>query len=252
MEEFRKLIGKAQAGDNRAREILIEDNLGLVRHVVKRFAGRGSEEEDLFQIGTIGLMRAIDRFDTAMDVRFSTYAVPLILGEIKRYLRDDGPIKVSRSIRENALKVSRARERLRKEWMREPRLDELAKEAELSREETLLAMESENALESLDSGREVEDGNMVPLGERIASTGGSNVCACTHPVGDMEKDKLLDRMVLLQMWEGLSKEEQKLIWLRYFRDRTQTQVSKELGISQVQVSRKEKKILEKMRESVKS
>lgn len=252
MEETSVLLKRARAGDKEAREVLIEKNLGLVRHVQKRFLGRGADPEDLFQIGVIGLMRAIDRFDLEQEVAFSTYAVPLIMGEIKRFLRDDGPIKVSRSIRENAVKLARAREALSRELSREPRLDELAERAGLTREEAILALEADGSMESLDAGRETEDGSMLSLGERITMDGSGVSASLTPHSKDPEKEKLLDHMLLKQLWEGLSGEEKKIIWLRYFRDKTQTQVSKELGISQVQVSRKEKRILEKMRQNANS
>ena len=149
MEEVSVLIEKSQAGDKGAREVLIEKNLGLVHHIVRRFAGRGYDLEDLFQIGTIGLMKAIDKFDLQMDVKFSTYAVPMIAGEIKRFLRDDGIVKVSRTIKENGLKVRMARQRLQAQLNREPTLQELGQEAGLSREEIVLAMEAAVEVESI-------------------------------------------------------------------------------------------------------
>lgn len=248
MEENNELIRRVHEGDKEAREELIENNLGLVRHVQKRFVGRGVENEDLFQIGVIGLIKAIDRFEPSMEVKFSTYAVPVIMGEIRRFLREDGPIKVSRTIRENAIKLLKARELLSRQSDHEPRLEELAMEAGLTKEEALLALEADHAIESLDAEREAEDGSMQPLGERIAyHEGGEGITAGMRINGDPEKDKVLDHLIFRQMWDGLSKEEQRLLWLRYYRDKTQMQVSETLGISQVQVSRKEKKILEKMR-----
>lgn len=250
MEETKNKIRRAQQGDKKIREELVEENLGLVRHVVKRFAGRNLEGEDLFQIGVIGLMQAIDRFDLSMNVKFSTYAVPMIMGEIKRFLRDDGLIKVSRTIRENSVKIARARVELTKRLQREPRLEELATECGLTKEETLLALEADENYESLDAGREMEDGSQLSLGERITANASGGFSVGVSSSADPEKDKLLDRLLLYQMWEGLSKEERRIIWMRFFRDKTQTQVSKELGISQVQVSRKEKKILEKMKQTI--
>lgn len=254
MEETSVLIERARAGDKEAREVLIDKNLGLVRHVAKRFLGRGVDMEDLFQIGVIGLMQAVDRFDLTLGLKFSTYAVPMIMGEIRRYLRDDGPMKVSRSIRENSLKLSRAREKLSGELGREPRLEELAAQAGLTREEAVMALESDMALESLDAGKENDDGTVLSLGERVVfDDAAGGVCASLNPrARDPEKERLLDRMLLKQLWDGLSGEEQRILWLRFFRDKTQTEISKELGISQVQVSRKEKKILEKMRQSANS
>ena len=252
MEDQTELIRRAHEGDKEARDELIEKNLGLVRHVQKRFAGRGVEEDDLFQIGVIGLMKAIDRFEPSREVMFSTYAVPMIMGEIKRYLREDGPIKISRTIKENCRKLTEVRCRLAEGLGREPRLEELASETGLSREDILLALDAGFGMESLDAEREAGDGNMASLGERIAYVAdGEGISAGMHPCGDSEKDKVLDHILFLQMWEGLSREEQRLIWLRYYQDKTQMQVSDVLGISQVQVSRKEKKILEKMRQNLK-
>ena len=149
MEEVSVLIGKSQSGDKEAREVLIEKNLGLVHHIVKRFLGRGYDPEDLFQIGVIGLMKAIDKFDLKLEVRFSTYAVPMITGEIKRFLRDDGLLKVSRTIKEDGLKVRLARQRLQSRLHREPTLQELSEEAQLDREDVILAMEAGAEVESL-------------------------------------------------------------------------------------------------------
>ncbi|MDE6185804.1 MAG: sigma-70 family RNA polymerase sigma factor [Lachnospiraceae bacterium] len=142
MIENAVLIGRAQAGEKEAREVLIEQNLGLVRHIVKRFTGRGYDTEDLFQIGVIGLIKSIDKFNTSYDVKFSTYAVPLITGEIKRFIRDDGMVKVSRTLKENALRVKYARERLNNQLNREPTLEEVAGEAALSVEEVVLAIDA--------------------------------------------------------------------------------------------------------------
>lgn len=158
MEEVSVLIGKSQSGDKEAREVLIEKNLGLVHHIVKRFLGRGYDPEDLFQIGVIGLMKAIDKFDLKLEVKFSTYAVPMIMGEIKRFLRDDGMLKVSRTIKEDGLKVKLARQRLQGRLHREPSLQELAAEAGLGTEEIIQAMEAGAEVESLYSGSGQEDG----------------------------------------------------------------------------------------------
>ena len=149
MIENAVLIGRAQAGEKEAREVLIEQNLGLVRHIVKRFTGRGYDAEDLFQIGVIGLIKSIDKFNTSYDVKFSTYAVPLITGEIKRFIRDDGMVKVSRTLKENAMRVKYAKERLSNQLNREPTLAEVAGEAALSVEEVVLAMDASVQVESI-------------------------------------------------------------------------------------------------------
>ena len=237
-----------------ARGMLIEENLGLVRHVAKRFEGRGIEAEELFQIGSIGLIKAIDRFDHSMGVRLSTYAVPMIIGEIKCYLRDNGPIKISRTIRENAMKLEWARRKYVEKNGREPSISELTKETGLGREEILLALEAGRTVSSLDRVREGEDGEEYSLFDRIAKDdGGAGECAVTNPgAGDAEKDRVLDRMLTEQALGLLDPEERHLIALRFFQEKTQSQVAEILGVSQVQVSRREKKILEKLRKFLNS
>ncbi len=235
MEEMSVLIEKSHAGDKEAREVLIEKNLGLVHHIVKRFLNRGVDAEDLFQIGCIGLMKAIDKFDLAFDVKFSTYAVPMISGEIKRFLRDDGMVKVSRSLKENGWKITRAREQFQHEKGREPTLEEVADMTGLSTEEVVMAMDAGAEVESIYKSIYQSDGNEIYLVDQIASR--SN-----------EKEKLLNHMLLGQLLAELEGEEKELIRLRYFQGKTQTQVAGYLGISQVQVSRLEKKILRRLRE----
>lgn len=254
MEELSVLIERSQAGDKQAREVLIERNLGLVHHIVRRFAGRGHDMEDLFQIGTIGLMKAIDKFDLSIGVKFSTYAVPMITGEIKRFLRDDGPVKVSRTIKENGLKVSMARQRLQAALKREPTMQELVKEAALPEEDIVLAMEASVEVESLYSAVHQDDGSEMYLvdkvvqGERgcVGSSLGNGTDACM----DEEKDRLLDHLLLTQLLDGLETMERDLICMRYFQNKTQMEIAGLLGISQVQVSRLEKKILLRLRERV--
>lgn len=254
MEEVSVLIEKSQAGDKEAREVLIEKNLGLVHHIVRRFAGRGYDLEDLFQIGVIGLMKAIDKFDLQMEVKFSTYAVPMIAGEIKRFLRDDGMVKVSRTIKENGFKVKMARQRLQSRLNREPTLQELGQEAGLSREEIVLAMEAAIEVESIYSATYQDDGSEVYLVDKVvqAMPGcvGSSVGNCGSVSSDAEKDQLLDRLLLKQLLDSLEERERKLIDMRYFQNKTQTEVAVVFGISQVQVSRLEKKILLRLREKV--
>ncbi len=249
MEEVSVLIAKSQAGDKEAREVLIENNLGLVHHIVRRFAGRGYDLEDLFQIGTIGLMKSIDKFDLALGVKFSTYAVPMIAGEIKRFLRDDGPVKISRTIKENGLKVRMARQRIQARLNREPTLQELEEEAALSREEIVVAMEADASVESLYSSVYQDDGSEMYLVDKVVQgTGGVGSSAGAVGGADTEKEKLLDHILLSQLLDSLEENERKLIYMRYFQNKTQVEIARILGISQVQVSRLEKKILLRLRE----
>lgn len=236
MTENEVLIEHMQAGEKEVREVLIEQNLGLVHHIVKRFLNRGYDTEDLFQIGVIGLIKAIDKFDPSFDVKFSTYAVPLIAGEIKRFLRDDGMVKVSRTLKENGSRVKYARERLSLRLNREPTLQEVSKEAGLTTEEVILAMEANVQVESIYQSVYQNDGNEIYMVDQLADKGKD------------EQEKMLNHLVIKQLIEGLPETEQKLIRLRYYQDKTQTEVAKMLGISQVQVSRMEKKILLGLRE----
>lgn len=252
MEEVSVLIAKSQAGDKVAREVLIEKNLGLVHHIVRRFMGRGYEAEDLFQIGVIGLIKAIDKFNLQMEVKFSTYAVPMITGEIKRFLRDDGLVKVSRTVKENGLKVKVARQKLQNDLKREPTLQEIASESGLTEEEIVLAMEAGIEVESLYSSVYQDDGSEVYLVDKVIQgergSVGSSLSQTPGSGGDPEKEKLLDRMLLGQLLDNLKEDERNLICMRYFQNKTQVEIAGILGISQVQVSRLEKKILLRMRE----
>lgn len=234
MEHTLALIEKAHGGDKEARETLVEENMGLVYTIVRRFAGRGHEMEDLVQIGSIGLMKAIDKFDTSFDVKFSTYAVPMIAGEIKRFLRDDGMIKVSRSLKETAGKAYMMREILEKKNGREPTLEEISAEIGATREDIVLAMESAAEVESLHKTIYQGDGNAISLMDRLEDQRNPN-------------EELLNHMVLNELLKGLPQEERTLIRMRYFEEKTQTEVARALGMSQVQVSRYEKKILKKLR-----
>lgn len=237
MEEVSVLIAKAQAGDKQAREVLIEKNLGLVHHIVKRFLGRGYDAEDLFQIGSIGLMKAVDKFDLTYDVKFSTYAVPMISGEIKRFLRDDGMVKVGRTLKENGFKVKSAREKITQRLGREPNIQEVAQEAGMSVEEVVMAMEAGAEVESIYQSVYQSDGSEVYLVDKLAGE-------------DKEKEDLLNHMLLQQLLGELDEKERDLIRMRYFQNQTQTEVARKLGISQVQVSRLEKRILIRMRAKV--
>lgn len=234
MDHTIALIKKSHDGDKAAREQLVEENVGLVWCVVKRFYGRGTEAEDLFQIGSIGLLKAIDKFDLSYDVKFSTYAVPMISGEIKRFLRDDGMIKVSRSLKELAYKSVQAREKLTDRLGREPTLEELAEETGAEKEEIVQAMEAGGEVESLYRPIHQKEGSEIRLLDRIEER-------------ERREEKILDTMVLKQLLETLDAQERQLIYLRYFADRTQSDVGRIMGISQVQVSRMEKRIIEELR-----
>ena len=237
MDCTEELIRRSQDGDKAARETLIEENLGLIHHVVKRFLGRGVEAEDLFQIGAVGLVKAVDRFDLSFGVRFSTYTVPMIAGEIKRFLRDDSMIKVSRSLKELAVKAARLREQLLMERGEEPGVDELARRLKVEPEELVQAMDSSIEVESLQKVICQGSSEGVSLMERVEQ-------------GHDEQEELLRRMLLEELLSSLEPRERRLIVLRFFYDRTQTQVAMELGMSQVQVSRLEKKILSALKEKM--
>ena len=234
MDETMKLINMAHEGDKAARDQLVMDNVGLIWSIVRRFSGRGYEMEDLFQIGSIGLIKAIDKFDTGFEVKFSTYAVPMITGEIKRFLRDDGMIKVSRSIKELGFKVRAAREEMTYSLGREPTIEEIAARLETSREEVAASMEAGAEVESLYRPTGNGDDNTMFLMDRLEEE-------------NNDHEELLNRMVLKELMEDLSDEQREIIVRRYFYNQTQAQIAGELGISQVQVSRLEKRILKEMR-----
>ena len=234
MDHTIALIQKSHNGDEQARVQLVEENVGLVWCVVRRFYGRGVEPDDLFQIGSIGLLKAIDKFDTSFDVKFSTYAVPMISGEIKRFLRDDGMIKVSRSLKELSYKAYMMKEKMQEQLQRDPTLEELASAMEVDKEELVMALESANEVESLYKPVYQKDGNEVALLDKLEER-------------EAQEDKILNRLLLKQLLESLEKDARQLIYLRYFANKTQTEVGRVLGISQVQVSRMEKKILKKLR-----
>lgn len=234
MDHTIALIRKSHDGDEKARVQLVEENVGLVWCVVRRFYGRGVEAEDLFQIGSIGLLKAIDKFDLSFEVKFSTYAVPMISGEIKRFLRDDGMIKVSRSLKELAYKAYLVREKMQEQLQRDPTMEELAIEMQVDKEDLVMAIEASSEVESLHKPVYQKDGNEVPLMDKLEEK-------------EVQEEKIINRMLLKQLLDGLEKEARQLIYLRYFANKTQTEVGKEMGISQVQVSRMEKKILNMLR-----
>lgn len=235
MSETRSLLAKTKEGDKEARNTLIEENLRLVHHVVKRFVGRGVEMQDLFQIGTIGLIKAVDHFDLERDVQFSTYAVPMIMGEIKRFLRDDGMVKVSRSLKENAGRIRREQELFSKQYGREPLVTELSQRLQLTPQEIVEALDACTEVESLQKEIYHSDGSSMTLAELVQDHRN-------------EKEELLNHMVLKQLMVALEPSEREIIVLRYMDNLTQTEVANRLHTSQVQISRYEKKILLKMRE----
>lgn len=237
MDKTRELLRLTKEGDEEAREKIVVDNMGLIWSVVKRFTNRGYDPEDLFQIGSIGLMKAVDKFDLSYDVKFSTYAVPMITGEIKRFLRDDGMIKVSRSLKENAYKIRQAMESFSMEHQREATLDELAQKMNLAREEIVVAMEANKDVESLHQPTYQGDGSEILLMDRI-------------PREENEEERVLNHVILEESMKELAPEEKKLIEYRYFQGKTQQEIAGILHISQVQVSRLEKKILRRMKEQM--
>lgn len=234
MEDISVLLAKAHAGDMQARELLIEKNLGLVHAVLSRFLGRGVEREDLFQIGVIGLMKAVDRFDSSFEVKFSTYAVPVITGEIKRFFRDDGPVKISRTIKEQAVRVQRARELLQGKRGAEPTLKELVEETGLTMDEVIVALEACGPVESLYAPAFGEEKEGAYLVDMVRST-------------DNGEEKMLNHMLVGSLLKCLEPRERQVIIHRYYDNKTQCQVARLLGMSQVQVSRLEKKVLLRMR-----
>ncbi|HJC48207.1 MAG TPA: RNA polymerase sporulation sigma factor SigF [Candidatus Lachnoclostridium pullistercoris] len=237
MDGTMRLLQMAHEGDKAARDQLVEENVGLVWSIVRRFGGRGYEPEDLFQIGSIGLLKAIDKFDLSYDVRFSTYAVPMITGEIKRFLRDDGMIKVSRSVKELGMKVGAARESLSGTLGREPTIEEIAGELKVSREEVAASLEAGAEVESLYRPFGQNDGQELCLMDRLEEK-------------ENAEEKLLNRMVLRELISELEPKEREIIIRRYFYNQTQSAIAADLDISQVQVSRLEKRILRRMREKL--
>lgn len=239
MEETMVLIERSHHGDKEARERLVEENMGLVWSIVKRFVGRGTDMEDLFQIGAMGLIKAIDKFDTSFEVKFSTYAVPMIAGEIKRFLRDDGIVKVSRTLKENCWRIKKETEQFRQRTGKDPTLEELSVLTELTKEDIAMALESTAEVESIYKTIPQKDGSEVCLLDRMESQ---------NQGGGMQH--LLNRVVLEQLLGELPDMERKLIVMRYMQDKTQLEVARVLGVSQVQVSRLEKRILKQMREKL--
>ena len=230
-----ELIEKARNGDKEARDKVITNNIPLVWSIVRRFSNRGQEPQDLFQIGTIGLIKAIDKFDNTFDVKFSTYAVPMITGEIKRFLRDDGMIKVSRSLKEMAGKIRNFQDSLSKELGRDPTVEEISKEMNIEVEDIVMAVSANAEVESIYKTIYQGDGSAIYLIDKLE-------------LASDEQDTMLNKIALQRVMNSLEKKDRELIELRYYMNWTQTDIAKKFGISQVQVSRLEKKILKKMRE----
>lgn len=231
-----ELIKKAQIGDSEAMRILTESNMGLVYSVAKKFTQRGVDFDDILQLGSIGLVNAIKKFDMNFDVKFSTYAVPLIIGEIKRFLRDDGQIKVSRVYRSISFKAGSVREKLLVKLKREPTIHEMAKEMDIDVTELITAFEATQPAESL--YKAVDENEKMLLVDKVSG-------------GVESENEIIEKLAIKESINNLNERERKIITLRYFKEKKQREVASMLGISQVQVSRLEKQILMKMRESFK-
>lgn len=230
-EQVKDYIFKSQQGDRDARDLLVERNIRLVWSVVQRFINRGYDPDDLFQIGSIGLIKSIDKFDLSYDVRFSTYAVPMIIGEIQRFIRDDGSVKVSRSLKEMGNKIRRKKDELTKQLDRSPTVNEIAESLEITPEEVVHAQEAAKSPHSIHETVFENDGDPITLLDQIAD----------------QDTRWFDTLTLQEAIRGLNERERLIVYLRYYKDQTQTEVADRLGISQVQVSRLEKKILQEMK-----
>ncbi|MGD6841475.1 RNA polymerase sporulation sigma factor SigF [Bacillus infantis] len=231
--EVKELIQKSQAGDQGARDTIVQKNMRLVWSVVQRFLNRGYEPDDLFQIGCIGLLKSVDKFDLSYDVKFSTYAVPMIIGEIQRFIRDDGTVKVSRSLKEMGNKIRKAKDELTKTFGRIPTVTELSAYLEIAPEDIILAQEAGRTPSSIHETVYENDGDPITLLDQI---------------DDGNDGKWFDQIALKEAIRELDERERLIVYLRYYKDQTQSEVAARLGISQVQVSRLEKKILQQMKD----
>ncbi|WP_071460025.1 RNA polymerase sporulation sigma factor SigF [Bacillus massilinigeriensis] len=230
--EVKDLIKKSQQGDQEARDTIVQKNMRLVWSVVQRFLNRGYEPEDLFQIGSIGLLKSVDKFDLTYEVKFSTYAVPMIIGEIQRFIRDDGAVKVSRSLKETGNKIRRAKDELSKVLGRVPTINEVAEHLDLSLEDVIMAQDASRAPSSIHETVYENDGDPITLMDQIDN-------------GD--EGRWFEKIALKEAIRELEEREKLIVYLRYYKDQTQSEVALRLGISQVQVSRLEKKILQQMK-----
>ena len=235
-QDYIQEIKKAQNGDDVALENLIKDNNGLIWSIVKRFYGRGYEPEDLYQIASLGFIKSIKRFDSDFDVKLSTYAVPYMIGEIKRYIRDDGPVKVSRSIKDLGTKIRELQKEIMNKKGEEIKVKEIAKELKVDVEDVILAIEATSPVSSIESSKHInnKDGKSISLLDTLSTN-------------KNEEETITNKLAIGQLIKDLKERDKKLILLRYYKEKTQAQVADILGISQVQVSRIEKKILENMR-----
>ena len=232
-EEMTELLQKVQTGDGEAREKLINCNLRLVFSLVQRFSNRGYESEDLFQIGTIGLMKAIDKFDLSYNVKFSTYAVPMIIGEIRRFLRDDSPIKISRSLKENAYRINKKRETLTKQLGREPTLQEIAAKLDIPLEEIIISLEAMQMPTSIYETLYQDDGDPIYVLDQLSS--------------ETEDEMWFEKIAFKEILSKLPHKERDILIMRFIQDKTQTEIAKIIGLSQVQVSRLERQALKKFK-----
>lgn len=235
-KEKMELLARVKEGDKAAREELISGNLRLVLSVIQRFINRGENLDDLFQVGCIGLMKAIDNFDLSHSVRFSTYAVPMILGEIRRYLRDNNSVRVSRSLKDTAYRAMQVKERLTGKTQREPTAEEIAKELGIPKHEVVLALEA------------IVD--PVSLNEPVYSDGGDTIYVMDQLSDRSDDTGWLEEIALKEAIEKLAPREKKILSLRFFKGKTQMEVANEIGISQAQVSRLEKSALERIKEQI--
>ncbi|MFO1443630.1 RNA polymerase sporulation sigma factor SigF [Bacillus sp. Bva_UNVM-123] len=231
--EVKELIKRSQDGDQEARDLIVQKNMRLVWSVVQRFLNRGYEPDDLFQIGCIGLLKSVDKFDLSYDVKFSTYAVPMIIGEIQRFIRDDGTIKVSRSLKEMSNKIRRAKDELSKILGRIPTINELSEHLDIPAEDIILAQDASRTPTSIHETVYENDGDPITLLDQI---------------DDGNEGKWFDKIALKEAINELDNRERLIVYLRYYKDQTQSEVAVRLGISQVQVSRLEKKILQQMKD----
>ena len=233
-EELSVCITKAQSGDAMAKEYILKENINLVRSIVHRFSNRGYEWDDLFQIGCIGLIKAIDRFDKSFNVKFSTYAVPMIIGEIRRFMRDDNPIKVSRPIKDIAYKVHKTQECLQGTLGRDPTVHEIAAKIDLAPQEIVAALEAVQPIISLYEPTMNDRGDQLFLLDQIKASDCLESCN-------------LEKIAIQEILKKLSEKERTVIMLRFYKDKTQAEIAKMIGLSQVQVSRIEKQALKRIR-----